>query len=137
MIEEQYNILSAVTYTTICQFLEGNLLHNDPEDRNLLKVYLQSENYSIFCKYFYQLAIYQELKEVSSQELSEVKLESQSVPAHTHTDPPHSIPPPPDHHLDSNYLAPIPHYNFDTIPIHFDLAHLLPLCTDYCNHSNL
>jgi len=67
-----YNILSAVTYIAACQFLVGNLLHNDPKDRNLLKIYHRWEKYSTFCTYFYQFVIFQEQKEESFQELSEV-----------------------------------------------------------------
>lgn len=133
-----YNILSGVTYTATYHFLAGTLLHNDSKDRNLLGIYLQSENCSIFCKYFYRLIISQEQKEDSFQELSKVIQESQAVPAHTHMRPPHSIPPHPAHHLDSNYLAAILPRNSDTTPIHFDLPHSphLPR-TDYCIHSNL
>ena len=67
-----YNILSAVTYIAACQFLVGNLLHNDPKDRNLLKIYRRSEKCSTFYTHSYQLIIFQEQKEESIQELSEV-----------------------------------------------------------------
>jgi hypothetical protein len=67
-----YNILSAAAYIAASQFLVGNLLHNDPKDRNLLKIYLQSEKCSTFYTHFYQLVIFQEQKEESFQELSEV-----------------------------------------------------------------
>jgi len=43
-----YNILSAATYIAAYQFLVGNLLNNDPKDRNLLKIYLQSVKCSTF-----------------------------------------------------------------------------------------
>jgi hypothetical protein len=39
MMMELYSILSGVTYTASFVFHEGNLLHNDPKNRNLLGIY--------------------------------------------------------------------------------------------------
>lgn len=39
MMMELYSILSGVFYTATFVYQEGDLLHNDPKNRNLLGIY--------------------------------------------------------------------------------------------------
>ena len=68
-------IIGAV-YTNVSRapLLDSRHHHIDhlTQDRNLIEICRQSERYSAFYRDFCQLAIFQELKEDSSQELSKV-----------------------------------------------------------------